>query len=467
VRRPVAACEAARHGVDLVLARATLEGLLTRPDAARLARLLALAAFLLTVAYAFIHRILPASDARAYDTMAQNLLAGHGFRLVPGSDPHHDYALVYPGPGYQFFLAGVYWLVGHSHAAVWVVQAALHALSTLLVFSIGRELFASRGEGIGLAAAALYGFSPDLIEIAAMLLTETLYLFLTALTTWLFVRAYRSDEPRWPLAMGVAMGLAILTRPPILLFVPVVGAALLWRRRWTHLTLVAVSVALVLTPWTLRNYAVFGQLMLTGVAGETNLWFGNRSGSDGGQMTTGFPEFTLFVEQYGLGAVRQKAIAEFLGFVTTYPLEFVRLCVLRAIRYFSLIRPMGFWFYQSGLPQMAFVAASAAYIALLFWFGFAGMVMAARERGSLLRFFVALALLSPLVLLPTLVQSRYRFQIYPFLAVLAGYALWRALADWSAARPYILGVAGALAAVSAVDGLMYFPVILDRLAKVL
>jgi len=46
-----------------------------------------------------------------------------------------------------------------------------------------------------------------------------------------------------------------------------------------------------------------------------------------------------------------------------------------------------------------------------------------KEKKSLFYYLIVFALISPLVLIPTVVQSRYRFQIYPFLAIFGGYAL--------------------------------------------
>ena len=84
---------------------------------------------------------------------------------------------------------------------------------------------------------------------------------------------------------------------------------------------------------------------------------------------------------------------------------------------------MGFWFYQTGLSQLVFVASSAISITILFISGFSGMILSWLDKNKLVNYLIVFALTSPLVLIPTVVQSRYRFQIYPFLAIFGGYFL--------------------------------------------
>lgn len=417
--------------------------------------------------YSFAYRIEPSVDARAYDTIALNLLSGNGFKEYANLSYDFDPAMLRAGPGYEFFLAGIYWVFGHHYEMVWIIHAFLHALTAGLVYACARLIFSEQSEKIGLIAAALIGFHPDLIEISAMLMTETLYLFLTVAVLFVFLKSYKQvNQSGVALGLGALTGLAILTRPPLLLFVLIIAFLYIHKRAWNSLILFGVGLVAALAPWIIRNYAVYGQLIITTLIGPFNLWVGNTLVSDGGQLAGGFNPVTTFVAEQGIYGLSDRATHEFLLFLREHPLVFIELCLIRAIRYFSLIRPMGFWFYQTGWPQLVFVFTSALGIAVLFVSGLAGLISIVKKRKELYWYLVAFTLSAPLLLLPTVVQSRYRFQIYPFLAILGGYAWMEWKKNQDNKRAWI-GVIVFLLAISLIDLLLFLPVVLDRIKSTL
>lgn len=421
---------------------------------------------LLSLAYSFGYRIRPAVDARAYDTIAMNMLAGNGFREDLSVPLDRDWAILRAGPGYELFLAGLYWLFGHRYEPVWIAQALVRGVSTLLVYRLGREVFPIDGRRIGLVAAAIFGLSPDLVEISAMLMTETLYLLLTVLVAWLFLRRYnRCDGRGGDAVLGAAMGAAILTRPVIGLFLLPILYLYVARRQLLGAAVLLGCLAIVMLPWNIYTYQTYGQLIPTTLIGELNLWTGNMPGSIGGQATASEIPPTVYVRDYGMLGFKQQAVREFLAFALGQPLAFAQLSLVRAVRFFSLARPMGFWFYQTGLPQALFVASSALYIAFLFLTGFAGAALLARDPRPAARSLLLLLVLTPLPLLVTVVQSRYRFQIYPLLALTAAcFLVWAFRARW-ASRRYWLPVGAALGLVTLVDLAASFRTVVERLGR--
>ena len=76
---------------------------------------------------------------------------------------------------------------------------------------------------------------------------------------------------------------------------------------------------------------------------------------------------------------------------------------------------------------MATAFFSGLYSVLIFVFGFAGIFFAfkylsAEEKYSL-KILLAMALLTPVSIMFIVVETRYRFPIYPFLAVFGGFGL--------------------------------------------
>ena len=68
-----------------------------------------------------------------------------------------------------------------------------------------------------------------------------------------------------------------------------------------------------------------------------------------------------------------------------------------------------------------FILSSAAVWVFLFVFGLGGVFKAIVDRDKRLYYLLAFTVLTPLIIFITVVETRYRFQIYPLLAVFAGY----------------------------------------------
>ncbi|TSD02224.1 MAG: oligosaccharyl transferase STT3 subunit [Parcubacteria group bacterium Athens0714_24] len=379
--------------------------------------------FLASLFYSFYFKIQPAVDAKAYDVIAVNIVNGNGYRESLGGNIAYDPAVLRAGPLYEYFLAGIYKIFGHHYEAVWVLQALLHLLTVWLVYLTVLLIFSKHEnkKKLALWSAAIIGFYPDLIEISAMLMTETFYLFLVCAMFYLFFR-YLSQPGNWlAVALGIVSGLAILARPPVLFVLPVLLFYFLKNKKFPALILFLIFLFIVFMPWTIRNYNVYGTIMPFGVTGNLNFWIGNYHGGSGEQGLT--PEQQGFVSTHTMKEVNSESINQFKNFLLHYPGEFIKLTILRINKYFSVIRPMGFWFYQKGWGQLLFVFLSALASVFLFVFGLAGFIKALKSKNESLYYLLAAVIFTPLILFVTVVETRYRFQIYPFLAILAGYFL--------------------------------------------
>lgn len=420
--------------------------------------------FLVSIIYSFYYQIVPAVDARAYDNIALNILAGNGFKEQGSSVPIlFDMSIQRAGPAYEYLLAGIYIIFGHHYSAVWIIQALLHTLTAYLIYKICLKIFNSACPGA--LALLIFGLHPDLIENSAMLLTETWYLFTVTLVVYLFVLIYENSQSWWlSFLLGVSLVVSIYSRPTVILFVPIIYLLYLIRKNYLPIALSLVTIIVLMTPWTLRNYKIYHQFIPTTLIGQYNIWIGNTLVANGGQLSGGFNPWDDYAAKNGFADIKNKASQEFKNFLFQHPLTFIKLSLVRTVRYFSLIRPMGFWFYQVGLGQMIFVGFSALFIALLFVTGWSGILIALSQKKSLYYYLIALAITAPLPLIATVVESRYRFQIYPFLAMFGGYALyyWFTNKGWYKQLQFLIPTVFLLL-ISLVDVLMSSGVIIERL----
>ncbi len=390
--------------------------------------LILLGAFVLGLFYSFHFAIRPVVDARAYDTIAANLAAGRGYRENLSVSIQDDHGVVRVGPLYEYFLAAIYKIFGHHYGAVWVIQNILHVLSALLLYLICLRIFPDNGKGkkIGLIAAAIFAFYPDLIENSAMLMTETVYLFLFCLALYLFFRFFNLFNTGKTALLGLVFGLAVMARPPVLFLAPVV-IYYFWKKNQSRrlairqIAIFSIIMAAVFIPWTVRNYSVYNRFWPFGPGGAYNFWIGNYHGGDGEQGAE--PEILKFFDTHSNTEVYDESMKQFKGFLIAYPLEFLKITILRINKYWSVIRPMGFWYYFAGAAKILFIFSSAAASVFLFIFGLAGAIKASKEKNEKLYYLLVFAAITPLILFVTVVETRYRFQIYPFLAIFCGYLL--------------------------------------------
>lgn len=130
-----------------------------------------------------------------------------------------------------------------------------------------------------LLVAGLIAIDPLLLHQSTQLMTETLATFLAAVTLLLLVR---SGDARWPwaLAAGLLLGLCVLCRPTFLAWALCVVPAFTLCARGDHRlmrgALIAAGVALVLTPWGLRNQYYFGRPVVTTTHGGATLLLANN-----------------------------------------------------------------------------------------------------------------------------------------------------------------------------------------------
>jgi len=220
-------------------------------------------------------------DVQTYTRIAQNILDGHGFSLVP---PHPT---VFVAPLYPAALALVRYVTG-SFSSMIAIQAILWVAVALLVQSIGEKWLDRRSARLASLFVLLH---PELIAISAFLYSETLFVtFLYAALAALAIAA-TAAKPKallCTLAASALLGLATLTRPVTLYFVPLAAALpFFWREHlgWKGATQVAVlallGFAVVVAPWSLRNRARTGSLVPVATGGGTALWIGNYQPFDG------------------------------------------------------------------------------------------------------------------------------------------------------------------------------------------
>ena len=212
----------------------------------------------------------PIADERTWTNWAVDNLVTEKVRF----NPLRTRMIFYP-PLYPYFIAAPYALFGSLLAVKW----AQILVSALLVPAVGRVGGLVFGERTGLVAAAVCAFYPDFIWFSVHFWSETLFL---TLLWWAFERLLTADSRKslWAaLVAGALWGLAILTRETGLYFTPLAALWLSWGRRTeaglSRGAAYLLAAALVVLPWTYRNWVLFDAFVPVSTAGGLNLYQGN------------------------------------------------------------------------------------------------------------------------------------------------------------------------------------------------
>jgi 4-amino-4-deoxy-L-arabinose transferase-like glycosyltransferase len=225
-------------------------------------------------------------DEREYLALGRSVARGEGFQY-PADEPRPGTAQQFGrAPGYPLFLATLRVMEPREHAPrrVQIAQAVVGALVIALIAAIAGRAAGPRAAVVAAAIAALY---PPLVWMPAYMLSETLFSALAlaaalvlqprSIGTRSAAAASAARVPRAGLVAGAILtGLAILTRPALIFFLPF-AALWLWKtRRLGDALIFLLLAALCIAPWTIRNHRVYGRWIAVASEGGVTFWTGNH-----------------------------------------------------------------------------------------------------------------------------------------------------------------------------------------------
>jgi hypothetical protein len=184
-------------------------------------------------------------DARFYDRIAMGFLDGR-----PAFDEGYPLLIL----GHVRFLAGIYWVFGHSYLAVCIIQSLIGAAASAAIYVIGRPVF---GGAAALIAAIFTAASFPLAFWAAAIGYQSLDIGLTVLLVWLLIRGAERWPGRWWVwaVAGVTFGFAISVRETASTFLAFACLWVLWAirdrpaaERWRAAILMGAAAVAVVVP---------------------------------------------------------------------------------------------------------------------------------------------------------------------------------------------------------------------------
>jgi hypothetical protein len=130
---------------------------------------------------------------------------------------------------------------------------------------------------------------------------------------------------------GVLAGLAILTRPAMVFFLPF-ELLLAWKRRFVLAIWLVLGTALVVAPWTVRNAITYHRFVLVASEGGVTFWTGNHPQAMGEGDLAANPRLAELNREFRerQGNVTEEELEsiyyrEALGFIASDPLRWLGL----------------------------------------------------------------------------------------------------------------------------------------------
>lgn len=220
--------------------------------------LILLAGIILRLAWIIIIPTYPETDFMWYHVKGLELSQGKGF--LNGVYPYYAGTPGVPTAfrpiGYPGTLALLYLVFGSKLIVGKLFNIVLSTLIMFLTYRLAKQFF---NEKIAIITLALFAFSPLAIAYNSIHCSEILFSAILMLSIYLFFNKNN------PLLIGLLIGYLTLIRP-IGMFIPLIFAFFMFikkdlklKKKIVYIVSFAVAVAVVIAPWLIRNYIVFGE----------------------------------------------------------------------------------------------------------------------------------------------------------------------------------------------------------------
>jgi 4-amino-4-deoxy-L-arabinose transferase-like glycosyltransferase len=395
--------------------------------------LIALLLRLAVITVGHTYRITPRRDHFQFGwemgRLARSIATGQGFSS-PTDLPTGPSA--WAPPLYPYILAGVFKLFGvYSALSAWVILAfnsTFAALTCLTLYRIAERIY---GIAVARATAWTWAVFPYAIYWPVRVVWETSFTtFLLSLALLLTLRM--ADEPPRPrtwISFGLLWGVIALTNTAVVSMLPFCLLWLLYRlprrpRQFVGAGLGLLTAALVVSPWLVRNYEVFGRFIFVRDNLPLEMYEANNDQSAGlwtrNEHPGNNPEAMRRFQELGELNFMAEKQREVRQFVRQHPGSFLKFTVERAAY---------FWIAP---PQATIVAGYDLMISrhtnflLAAVFAFAGLWLTIRNRkcGSFL--LACFLLIYPLPYYLVNPFPRYKHPIEPEMIMLIVYLFWEA-----------------------------------------
>lgn len=242
----------------------------------------------------------PWADQNFFENLAWQLAQGNGF-ITPEGAP-----TAFQAPGFPFILSLFYRVFGHVYALNTILQCLFGAGAVWFAGRLAREI--GLRPVVALLGATICAVLPTGLLATTSYFSEAPAQFFIAWMSYLVARAVpllaTREGYRRILLAGLVCGYGALVRPQMVILPFILGLFLVlarevpfWRAAWCSFSF-GVAAALLVVPWTIRNYLVLGGFAPVATSGgQTYLSANNPYTLDPADHRFGYTELGGVVEE--------------------------------------------------------------------------------------------------------------------------------------------------------------------------
>ena len=329
-------------------------------------------------------------------------------------------------PVYPYILGQVFKVFGiYTNRSAWMIlffNSICAALTCWTLYGIAEHIF---GASVASGTAWTWAVFPYVIYWPVRVVWDVcLSTFLLTLALWLALRMRERDGTRQWIACGLLWGLIALTNTALIILLPFLLAWICyprWRKSVKPVALCLLTLATCVTPWTIRNYRVFGRFLFIRDNLPLELHEANNESANALWTRTEHPgndpEAMKRFQELGEIRYMDETKREFWTFVRERPGEFARFTVERVFYFWAAPRQ------ATNVAGYDLWVARHVQFLLAAVFAFAGLVLMFVRKHSYRWLLAPLLLIYPLPYYLVNPFPRYKHPIETVMAMLIVYVL--------------------------------------------
>jgi Tfp pilus assembly protein PilF/4-amino-4-deoxy-L-arabinose transferase-like glycosyltransferase len=188
-------------------------------------------------------------------------------------------------PFYPYFLAAIYFIVGHNLFAVRIIQIAFGALSCLIIARVGHYFFSRE---VGILAGFFLALYPSAVFFDCLIRKAVFGVFFISLLLLMLGKIIQHQRYHLWFFSGIILGLLVLVRENSIILAP---ALILWilihfrhqskKALTAWILLLIIGLATVFIPVGLKNMLNTGKFTVGASHFGSNLYMGNNPKAKG------------------------------------------------------------------------------------------------------------------------------------------------------------------------------------------
>ena len=354
-------------------------------------------------------------DSKDYHHMALNILNGKGAVI-------HYNKIAFRPPGYPYFLALIYLFFGQSVYAVQIVQACIGALSSVLIYFMGKLLFHER---IGILAGFIAAGDPCALFFTTLLLHETITTFFLLVVMLFLIQLQRAPTHILAFCVGVFSALLALLSSSCALFLPGACLAVFFplKKRSIYFSgglLCMLGIICVSGPWILRNAIQLHAFIPFTTQCGMSLYESVGPAATGGPNGAAFSPDPAWKWEQKNEVERDRLLRrESLAYIKKDVWRFMYLAGVKCMRMWNIM--INYQVYRT----LFYTVISVLFYVPLFICAFIGLIRCIGKQH-----FHRLSILLLPILYVTLIHMifigsiRYRVPVMPYMIILAAYGIY-------------------------------------------